>query len=111
MGSAGLVIIRMLTRHARTQFLKPNADDKEVTEAKFYSLSESDSGSEDDEKEKKAKAKKRVYVMDSDHRLLLQASKPLLQSSSAVSGPGCLDGVALFHQTHLEPTRSSCKIN
>ena len=64
-------------------------------EATFYSDedkdSESDSDSDEDEEEegeekekkKKKKHKKKPYVMDSDHRLLLRNSKPLLQSRSA----------------------------
>ena len=96
-----LAITQMLTRYARTQFLNPNVEDQEVTEAKFYSSTESDSDSDDedeDEKEKKRKRKeekekkkKSMYVMDSDHRLLLQSTKPLLQSrNAAVSNAFCL---------------------
>uniref|UniRef100_A0A672J9K3 AP-3 complex subunit beta n=1 Tax=Salarias fasciatus TaxID=181472 RepID=A0A672J9K3_SALFA len=51
-----VVIINMLTRYARTQFLNPNINE---------------------EKEKKP------YVMDPDHRLLLRNTKPLLQSRNA----------------------------
>uniref|UniRef100_A0A8C5DZQ7 AP-3 complex subunit beta n=1 Tax=Gouania willdenowi TaxID=441366 RepID=A0A8C5DZQ7_GOUWI len=64
-----VVIINMLTRYARTQFLNPNIND------------------EDEEKEKQAEvsalAKRKPYVMDPDHRLLLRNTKPLLQSRNA----------------------------
>uniref|UniRef100_A0A8C6NUL4 AP-3 complex subunit beta n=1 Tax=Nothobranchius furzeri TaxID=105023 RepID=A0A8C6NUL4_NOTFU len=67
-----VVIINMLTRYARTQFLNPNLNDED-----------------DDEKENKEKAeaaalaKRKPYVMDPDHRLLLRNTKPLLQSRNA----------------------------
>uniref|UniRef100_A0A8C9ZSM2 AP-3 complex subunit beta n=1 Tax=Sander lucioperca TaxID=283035 RepID=A0A8C9ZSM2_SANLU len=54
-----VVIINMLTRYARTQFLNPNMNEEE------------------EEKDKKP------YVMDPDHRLLLRNTKPLLQSRNA----------------------------
>uniref|UniRef100_A0A8C9FL75 AP-3 complex subunit beta n=1 Tax=Pavo cristatus TaxID=9049 RepID=A0A8C9FL75_PAVCR len=55
-----VVIINMLTRYARTQFLSPNQN------AEAASL-----------------AKRKPYVMDPDHRLLLRNTKPLLQSRNA----------------------------
>uniref|UniRef100_A0A8C7SA45 AP-3 complex subunit beta n=1 Tax=Oncorhynchus mykiss TaxID=8022 RepID=A0A8C7SA45_ONCMY len=66
-----VVIINMLTRYARTQFLNPNMN---------VSIAE--------EKEKKkteatAIVKRKPYVMDPDHRLLLRNTKPLLQSRNA----------------------------
>uniref|UniRef100_A0A3P8UQS3 AP-3 complex subunit beta n=1 Tax=Cynoglossus semilaevis TaxID=244447 RepID=A0A3P8UQS3_CYNSE len=65
-----VVIINMLTRYARTQFLNPNINDDE-----------------EEEKEKKSEAaalaKRKPYVMDPDHRLLLRNTKPLLQSRNA----------------------------
>ncbi|CAI9571330.1 unnamed protein product [Staurois parvus] len=80
-----VVIINMLTRYARTQFLNPNQNEsllEENPEKAFY-------GSDDDEagKEDKAEAsnlvKRKPYVMDPDHRLLLRNTKPLLQSRNA----------------------------
>ncbi|XP_077989441.1 AP-3 complex subunit beta-2-like [Glandiceps talaboti] len=76
-----VVIINMLTRYARTQFLDPNTGDviAEDTPENFY-------GSEDDsDKEIKASAvpEKKPYMMDHDHRLLLRNCKPLLQSRNA----------------------------
>uniref|UniRef100_A0A8D3CZG0 AP-3 complex subunit beta n=1 Tax=Scophthalmus maximus TaxID=52904 RepID=A0A8D3CZG0_SCOMX len=66
-----VVIINMLTRYARTQFLNPNINDDD----------------DEDDKEKKAEAatlaKRKPYVMDPDHRLLLRNTKPLLQSRNA----------------------------
>uniref|UniRef100_A0AAY4DK80 AP-3 complex subunit beta n=1 Tax=Denticeps clupeoides TaxID=299321 RepID=A0AAY4DK80_9TELE len=59
-----VVIINMLTRYARTQFLNPNEGKEEKAEAA-------------------ALAKRKPYVMDPDHRLLLRNTKPLLQSRNA----------------------------
>uniref|UniRef100_A0A3Q3NEC5 AP-3 complex subunit beta n=1 Tax=Mastacembelus armatus TaxID=205130 RepID=A0A3Q3NEC5_9TELE len=70
-----VVIINMLTRYARTQFLNPNINVNE------------DEDEDEEEKEKKvevaALAKRKPYVMDPDHRLLLRNTKPLLQSRNA----------------------------
>nr|KAF6408944.1 adaptor related protein complex 3 subunit beta 2 [Rousettus aegyptiacus] len=82
-----VVIISMLTRYARTQFLSPTQNEsllEENPEKAFY-------GSEEDEakgpgSEEAAAATlptRKPYVMDPDHRLLLRNTKPLLQSRSA----------------------------
>uniref|UniRef100_A0A803T6L6 AP-3 complex subunit beta n=1 Tax=Anolis carolinensis TaxID=28377 RepID=A0A803T6L6_ANOCA len=63
-----VVIINMLTRYARTQFLSPNQNVSE----EMGRLSEQAS-----------LAKRKPYVMDPDHRLLLRNTKPLLQSRNA----------------------------
>uniref|UniRef100_A0A8C7A5C2 AP-3 complex subunit beta n=1 Tax=Nothoprocta perdicaria TaxID=30464 RepID=A0A8C7A5C2_NOTPE len=74
-----VVIIHMLTRYARTQFVSPwkKVSDvvEEYNENNFYE-------SDDEQKEKDQKVKK-TYVMDPDHRLLLRNTKPLLQSRNA----------------------------
>ncbi|XP_013876457.1 AP-3 complex subunit beta-2 isoform X3 [Austrofundulus limnaeus] len=84
-----VVIINMLTRYARTQFLNPNINESLLEEGSggekmFYG---SDEDEDEDEKEKKAEAaaiaKRKPYVMDPDHRLLLRNTKPLLQSRNA----------------------------
>ncbi|XP_028661540.1 AP-3 complex subunit beta-1 isoform X2 [Erpetoichthys calabaricus] len=70
-----VVIINMLTRYARTQFLSPWREDKlfiEDNEKTFYE-------SDEDNKAKSAQIVK-AYVMDPDHQLLLRNTKPLLQS-------------------------------
>ncbi|XP_069722623.1 AP-3 complex subunit beta-2 isoform X4 [Phaenicophaeus curvirostris] len=79
-----VVIINMLTRYARTQFLSPNQNEfllEETAEKAFYG------SEEDDTKDAKAEAaplaKRKPYVMDPDHRLLLRNTKPLLQSRNA----------------------------
>ncbi|KAK7143169.1 hypothetical protein R3I93_014363 [Phoxinus phoxinus] len=67
-----VVIIHMLTRYARTQFVSPWGEDAvfdENNEKTFY----------DSEEERRADESK-PYVMDPDHRLLLRNTKPLLQS-------------------------------
>ncbi|XP_066600233.1 AP-3 complex subunit beta-2 [Prorops nasuta] len=68
-----VVIVNMLTRYARTQFVNPNIDGIEEEENRpFY---DSDSDSSRNEKPK--------FTLDSDHRLLLRNTKPLLQSRNA----------------------------
>uniref|UniRef100_A0A8B9Z481 AP-3 complex subunit beta n=1 Tax=Buteo japonicus TaxID=224669 RepID=A0A8B9Z481_9AVES len=72
-----VVIIHMLTRYARTQFVSPwkviEGDD--LIENNFYE-------SDEEQKEKDQKVKN-TYTMDPDHRLLLRNTKPLLQSRNA----------------------------
>uniref|UniRef100_A0A0C9RZA1 AP-3 complex subunit beta n=1 Tax=Fopius arisanus TaxID=64838 RepID=A0A0C9RZA1_9HYME len=71
-----VVIVNMLTRYARTQFVNPNADEFEENEDKpFY---ESDS-----EESFNGAPKKTKFSLDTDHRLLLRNTKPLLQSRNA----------------------------
>uniref|UniRef100_A0A672PJE8 AP-3 complex subunit beta n=1 Tax=Sinocyclocheilus grahami TaxID=75366 RepID=A0A672PJE8_SINGR len=67
-----VVIIHMLTRYARTQFVSPWREDAvfdENSEKTFY----------DSEEERRVDQSK-PYIMDPDHRLLLRNTKPLLQS-------------------------------
>ncbi|XP_072242400.1 AP-3 complex subunit beta-2 isoform X4 [Leuresthes tenuis] len=87
-----VVIINMLTRYARTQFLNPNINESLLEEGgggdkTFYGSDEDEDEDEEEEKEKKveaaAMAKRKPYVMDPDHRLLLRNTKPLLQSRNA----------------------------
>nr|XP_030137656.1 AP-3 complex subunit beta-2 isoform X1 [Taeniopygia guttata] len=80
-----VVIINMLTRYARTQFLSPNQNQEslleENTEKAFYGSEEEDA--KDTKAEAASLAKRKPYVMDPDHRLLLRNTKPLLQSRNA----------------------------
>ncbi|XP_037981110.1 AP-3 complex subunit beta-1 isoform X3 [Motacilla alba alba] len=88
-----VVIIHMLTRYARTQFLSPWKVDEvvdEYSENNFYE-------SEEEQKEKDQKLKT-IYTMDPDHRLLLRNTKPLLQSRNAA----VVMAVAQLHW-HLAP--------
>uniref|UniRef100_A0AAX7TI09 AP-3 complex subunit beta C-terminal domain-containing protein n=1 Tax=Astatotilapia calliptera TaxID=8154 RepID=A0AAX7TI09_ASTCA len=71
-----VVIINMLTRYARTQFLNPNINEGGSGDKTFY-------GSDEDEDEDEEEKEKKPYVMDPDHRLLLRNTKPLLQSRNA----------------------------
>uniref|UniRef100_A0A4W6CCB1 AP-3 complex subunit beta n=1 Tax=Lates calcarifer TaxID=8187 RepID=A0A4W6CCB1_LATCA len=71
-----VVIINMLTRYARTQFLNPNINEGGGGEKTFY-------GSDEEEDEDEEEKEKKPYVMDPDHRLLLRNTKPLLQSRNA----------------------------
>ncbi|NXQ73651.1 AP3B1 protein, partial [Quiscalus mexicanus] len=73
-----VVIIHMLTRYARTQFLSPWKVDEVVDEYSENNFYESD----EEQKEKDQKLKT-TYTMDPDHRLLLRNTKPLLQSRNA----------------------------
>ncbi|KAJ8396562.1 hypothetical protein AAFF_G00016280 [Aldrovandia affinis] len=68
-----VVIISMLTRYARTQFLSPWKEDGIFDENSVKAFYDSD-------EEKKIEAEFKPYVMDPDHRLLLRNTKPLLQS-------------------------------
>uniref|UniRef100_D3ZIF5 AP-3 complex subunit beta n=1 Tax=Rattus norvegicus TaxID=10116 RepID=D3ZIF5_RAT len=70
-----VVIIHMLTRYARTQFVSPWREDDGVedNEKNFY----------DSDDEEKKSGKKKPYSMDPDHRLLIRNTKPLLQSRNA----------------------------
>ncbi|XP_078286079.1 AP-3 complex subunit beta-2 isoform X2 [Rhinoraja longicauda] len=79
-----VVIINMLTRYARTQFLNPNHNEtllEESPEKGFYGSDEEDSKQE--EVDAAVLPKRKPYVMDPDHRLLLRNTKPLLQSRNA----------------------------
>ncbi|XP_077373663.1 AP-3 complex subunit beta-2 isoform X4 [Festucalex cinctus] len=87
-----VVIINMLTRYARTQFLNPNINESLLEEGgagdkAFYASDGNDDDEDEEDKEKKAEAaalaKRKPYVMDPDHRLLLRNTKPLLQSRNA----------------------------
>ncbi|TSK13496.1 AP-3 complex subunit beta-2 [Bagarius yarrelli] len=80
-----VVIINMLTRYARTQFLNPNMNESLLEEGGERAFYGSDDDEDDEEKkaEAAALAKRKPYVMDPDHRLLLRNTKPLLQSRNA----------------------------
>uniref|UniRef100_A0A0K8S2E4 AP-3 complex subunit beta n=1 Tax=Crotalus horridus TaxID=35024 RepID=A0A0K8S2E4_CROHD len=72
-----VVIIHMLTRYARTQFVSPCKEDgalEEYSEKNFY---------ESDEQQDKDPKANKFYSMDPDHRLLIRNTKPLLQSRNA----------------------------
>ncbi|XP_023376187.1 AP-3 complex subunit beta-1 isoform X2 [Pteropus medius] len=71
-----VVIIHMLTRYARTQFVSPWKEDDGLqdNEKNFY---------ESDDEQKEKTDKKKSYTMDPDHRLLIRNTKPLLQSRNA----------------------------
>ncbi|XP_063432330.1 AP-3 complex subunit beta-2-like isoform X3 [Mytilus trossulus] len=73
-----VVIVNMLTRYARTQFINPNKTDSSKENKSFYE----DSEKEEEEEEEKEK-KEPTYIMDTDHRLLLRQAKPLLNSRNS----------------------------
>ncbi|XP_045141020.1 AP-3 complex subunit beta-1 [Echinops telfairi] len=72
-----VVIIHMLTRYARTQFVSPWKEDNgpEDNEKDFYES--------DEEQKERIGQRKKPYAMDPDHRLLIRNTKPLLQSRNA----------------------------
>ncbi|KAM5292450.1 AP-3 complex subunit beta-2 isoform 3-T3 [Ctenodactylus gundi] len=82
-----VVIISMLTRYARTQFLSPTQNEsllEENPEKAFYGSEEDEAkGQGSEEAAAPALPARKPYVMDPDHRLLLRNTKPLLQSRSA----------------------------
>ncbi|XP_053768559.1 AP-3 complex subunit beta-2 isoform X4 [Desmodus rotundus] len=82
-----VVIISMLTRYARTQFLSPTQNEsllEENPEKAFYGSEEDEAkGPGSEEAAASALPARKPYVMDPDHRLLLRNTKPLLQSRSA----------------------------
>ncbi|KAI9590692.1 AP-3 complex subunit beta-2 [Glossina fuscipes] len=99
-----VIIINMLTRYARTQFIDPNRDDlsdeesaqNENTIKKFYDDDDSECESNITEGEINKKQANKTdsskgkpfnstasYHVDLDHRLLLRQAKPLLQSRNA----------------------------
>uniref|UniRef100_A0A4W3K2J3 Adaptor related protein complex 3 subunit beta 1 n=1 Tax=Callorhinchus milii TaxID=7868 RepID=A0A4W3K2J3_CALMI len=85
-----VVIINMLTRYARMQFLSPWKESLEENgEKAFY---------DSDEEQKKNSSGRKPYMMDPDHRLLLRNTKPLLQSRNAA----VVMGVAQLYW-HLAP--------
>uniref|UniRef100_A0A8C3BPI2 AP-3 complex subunit beta n=1 Tax=Cairina moschata TaxID=8855 RepID=A0A8C3BPI2_CAIMO len=74
-----VVIIHMLTRYARTQFISPWKTDDDIVEEH----SENNFYESDEEQKEKDRNVKKTYTMDPDHRLLLRNTKPLLQSRNA----------------------------
>ncbi|KAM4831502.1 AP-3 complex subunit beta-2 isoform X1 [Urocitellus parryii] len=82
-----VVIISMLTRYARTQFLSPTQNEsllEENPEKAFYGSEEDEAkGTGSEEATATPLPARKPYVMDPDHRLLLRNTKPLLQSRSA----------------------------
>ncbi|XP_029037427.2 AP-3 complex subunit beta-2 [Osmia bicornis bicornis] len=68
-----VVIVNMLTRYAKTQFVNPNVDNLDDDENRLFYDSDSDSSN----------SKKPKLTLDPDHRLLLRNTKPLLQSRNA----------------------------
>uniref|UniRef100_UPI00398E351C AP-3 complex subunit beta-1 n=1 Tax=Pristiophorus japonicus TaxID=55135 RepID=UPI00398E351C len=89
-----VVIINMLTRYARTQFLSPWKEE-DMLDAKhekpFYD-------SDEEQNKHGGVAAEIPYMMDPDHRLLLRNTKPLLQSRNAA----VVMGVAQLYW-HLAP--------
>lgn len=95
-----VIIVNMLTRYARTQFVNPNID---VSYWKYLKMVKEASANLDSKKKKyllqmldeddnrpfydsdsdSSNIKKPKFTLDPDHRLLLRNTKPLLQSRNA----------------------------
>ncbi|CAF1606473.1 unnamed protein product [Adineta ricciae] len=75
-----VTVLNMLTRYARTQFVDPN---KTVEGDKNNFYGDENNSKEKSENDGEDSLEKRTYVMDSDHRLLLRCTKPLLQSRNS----------------------------
>ena len=74
-------VLHMLTRYARTQFLNPDSSNKFVHGPSFFSSS--DSSSEKEFSHENTTVESQLYIIDSDHRLLLRSSKSLLHSRNS----------------------------
>ncbi|XP_048449794.1 AP-3 complex subunit beta-1 [Rhincodon typus] len=88
-----VVIINMLTRYARTQFVSPWKEEAMLDEKNVEAFYDSD-----EDQNKNGVAAKKPYIMDPDHRLLLRNTRPLLQSRNAA----VVMGVAQLYW-HLAP--------
>lgn len=90
-----VIIVNMLTRYGRTQFVDPNinAVDEDSDSNQFYS-----DDNESDSVKEPVSDNKTTYVLDADHRLLLRNTKPLLQSRNAAV---VMSVAQLYH--HLAP--------
>ncbi|CAF3473808.1 unnamed protein product [Rotaria sp. Silwood1] len=78
-----VIVLNMLTRYARTQFVDPNKtyeDDKKDFYDDDTNVKEKTPNDDDDDDDS---LDKRTYVMDTDHRLLLRCTKPLLQNRNS----------------------------
>ncbi|CAF1505859.1 unnamed protein product, partial [Rotaria sordida] len=72
-----VTILNMLTRYARSQFVDPNKIFEDEKKSFYEDETEQNINEDEDSLDK------RTYVMDSDHRLLLRCTKPLLQSRNS----------------------------
>ncbi|XP_062559042.1 AP-3 complex subunit beta-2 [Armigeres subalbatus] len=78
-----VLIINMLTRYARTQFMDPNVDDFNDEDDEENKPFYDESSSESEQNKVALKSPRKTYSLDIDHRLILRQAKPLLQSRNA----------------------------
>ncbi|RIB16880.1 adaptin N terminal region-domain-containing protein [Gigaspora rosea] len=96
-----IVIMGLLLRYARTQFLNPNPDNHRVAEKEKSKTVYSDEDSDESDN-----SLDKSYALDPDHEQLLRDSLPLLQSrNSAV----VLSVAKIFY--HLAPTADAYKLS
>ncbi|CAI6362350.1 unnamed protein product [Macrosiphum euphorbiae] len=89
-----VIIVNMLTRYGRTQFVNPNKiDTNDCTKIQNSNLDSSDLSSCEE-----AGINDKSTVLDQDHRLLLRNAKPLFQSRNAAV---VMSVAQLYH--HLAP--------
>ncbi|XP_008189788.1 AP-3 complex subunit beta-1 isoform X2 [Acyrthosiphon pisum] len=89
-----VIIVNMLTRYGRTQFVNPNKiDTNDCTKIQNSNLDSSDLSSCEE-----AGIDDKSTVLDQDHRLLLRNAKPLFQSRNAAV---VMSVAQLYH--HLAP--------
>ncbi|XP_060873005.1 AP-3 complex subunit beta-1 isoform X2 [Metopolophium dirhodum] len=89
-----VIIVNMLTRYGRTQFVNPNKiDTNDCTKIQNSNLDSSDLSSCEE-----AGSDDKSTVLDQDHRLLLRNAKPLFQSRNAAV---VMSVAQLYH--HLAP--------
>ncbi|XP_022172802.1 AP-3 complex subunit beta-1 [Myzus persicae] len=89
-----VIIVNMLTRYGRTQFVNPNKNDSnDCTKIQNSNLDSSDLSSCEE-----AGIDDKSTVLDQDHRLLLRNAKPLFQSRNAAV---VMSVAQLYH--HLAP--------
>jgi AP-3 complex subunit beta len=85
-----VVIINMLTRYSRTQFVNPNNLENDDDKDKITSDLNTDYKTDDEDGKN--------YIIDPDHRLLLRSTKPLLQSrNSSVLRKKCKERYQVFY--------------
>ncbi|XP_050533343.1 AP-3 complex subunit beta-1 isoform X2 [Daktulosphaira vitifoliae] len=90
-----VIIVNMLTRYGRTQFVNPNKNDNDdITNVENLNVDSSDLSS----CEEVCGDNEKACVLDPDHRLLLRNAKPLLQSRNAAV---VMSVAQLYH--HLAP--------
>ena len=103
------MLLNLLLRYARTQFLSPFGESGNAIPAsdnsKFFDSSSSDEDEDGNGGDGEAKEKVKEYRMDADHELLLKAAIPLTQSRNS----GVVLAVAALY-AYLAPPYEATKV-